>query len=170
MYLVHLIPLASDQAVVCSTLIPIPWWRSCGLFHALGTCVFGSVLFLMLPAAGAAHWILLSPARTADNKRNGRWEEKCVGGRLLRFLPSGLPFTCSSPMYHARAVYISINSDVNNLAILTELLKQRLLPFCNFWGTYCRKQKRGSSRKTHNLHLLGSWVTDSWPTQDLQRV
>lgn len=27
-------------------------------------------------------------------------------------------------MYHARAIYVSINSEVNNLAILTELLKQ----------------------------------------------
>lgn len=115
---------ASEQAEVCSTLIPIPWGRSCGLFHALGTCVFGCMLFLMLPATGAAKWILLSPACTADNKRNGRWEEKCVGCRLLRFLPSDLPFTCSSPTYHARVVYVTINSDVNNLAIFTELLKQ----------------------------------------------
>lgn len=116
---------ASDQAEVCSTLIPIPWGRSCGLFHALGTCVFGSVLFLMLPAAGAAQWILLSPACNADNKRNGQWEGKCVGCRLLRFLPSGLPFTCSS----RQGSLLSINSDVSNLAILTELLKQTARAF-----------------------------------------
>lgn len=95
------------------TLWPVPCiWNMCIWF------------FLRLPAAGAAHWVLLSRACTADSRRNGWRDEKRVGCRLLPFLPSGLPFTCSSPMYHARAICVSLNSEVNNLAILIELLKQ----------------------------------------------
>lgn len=57
---------------------------------------------------------------------------------MLWFLLSGLYFSCSSPKYHARAIYV------------TELLL----------GNLFQKTKKGFKQDK-------PWVADNWPTQEL---
>lgn len=147
--ILHLTPLASDQAAVCSPAGPhVP--VKVPLSFSTWVCA--------LPGAGVAHWILLSLACTGDN-RVLAGEKRKKGWGVLCSLLLGLSFPCSPHMHHAN--------------LLTQLLKQTTHAFTRSVtsGDLLWEAREGLSTINHYLHLLGPWVTNNWSTScDLQCI